>query len=399
MKKKYIIYPLIVVIIGGLFFLKISSQNKKKFTSVKTAVAHKGEVKAYLSTTATIKSKNSKSYYGVQGKVKKINVSVGDKVSKSQVLITFETQDLNVAVKQAELQYNNAVLSKQDLENQNNNLNSKIADLDKQIADLDSQISALGGNKNAAAQIPQLTQQLQTLKSQRSSVQTVSGEKLQQADNAISLAKVSLDNARQNLAKNVDNITADFDGVVTSLNVVEGAMNSGGQPAVVVQDIENLKLQVSVGKYDANKVKLGQEAVVKSDNNQYKGSVSFISPAAQKAMAAGSTDTSLGIEIDVLEKAPDLKIDFDTDVDVLLGKASSVIKIPAECIKTDKTGKNFVYVVEGNKAVEKVVTLGLQSDTEVEVASGIKEGDKVILNPGVAVKNGSLVKEAVGGTK
>ena len=381
MKKKFIIYPLIVVIVGGLFFLKMSSQNKRKFTSVKTAASQKGEVKAYLSTTATIKSKNSKNYYGVQGKVKKVNVNVGDKVSKGQILVTFETQDLNAAVKQAELQYNNAVLTRQDKLNQNNSNKDKIAEIDKQIA----------ANPAKSAVLMDAKSKLEPA--------ILSEEILKQLDNNVALAKLQLDNARQNLAKNVDNITADFDGVVTALNAVEGAMNSGAQPTVVVQDVENLKLQVSVGKYDANKVKIGQEAVVKSDNNQYKGSVSFISPAAQKAMAAGSTDTSLGIEIDVLDKAPDLKIDFDTDVDVLLGKVNNIIKIPAECVKTDKTGKNFVYVVEGNKAVEKVVTLGLQSDTEVEVASGIKEGDKVILNPGVAVKNGSLVKEAVGGTK
>jgi len=381
MKKKVIIFSIIALVICGIFYLKISAQNRGKFASVKITKAQKGEVKSYLSTTATVKSKNSKSYYGVQGKVKKVHINVGDKVSKGQVLITYETQDLNAAVKQAELQYNNAVLSRQDKLNVNNSNKDKIAELDKQIAENPVQSAALKDAKN------------------KLEAAILSEETLKQLDNNVALSKLQLDNARQNLAKNVDSISADFDGVVTALNAVEGATGSGAQPAVVVQDIESLKLQVSVGKYDANKIKLGQEAVIKSGSNQYKGTVSFISPAAQKSMTAGSSDTTLGIEIDVLDKAPDLKIDFDTDVDILLGRVNNVLKVPAECVKADKTGKSFVYIVEGTKAVEKAVNLGLQSDTEVEVTSGIKEGDKVILNPGAAIKNGSLVKEAVGGVK
>jgi len=377
MKKKYIIYFLVIVVLGSFIAMRVSSRNKSKGTAVKTSAAVKGDIKAYLSTTGTIKSKNSKSYYGLQGKVKKVNVSLGDKVTKGQVLVTYETTDLSTAVKQAELQYSNAVLSRQDRLNSHNNAKDKVAEIDKQIA-----------------QNPALSQSLQDARKIYSQ-QILSDETIKQLNNQVALAKLQLDNAKQNAAKSVDSITADFDGVITLLSAVEGAATTGAQPVVTLQDTDNLKLAVSIGKYDANKIKLGQEAVVKSGNNQYKGKVSFINPAAQKSVSASGTDTTLGIEIDILDKAADLKIDFDTDVDVLLGTVSNALKVPAEAIKSDKTGKNYVYIVNGNKASEKVVKLGLQSDMEVEIIEGIMEGDKVILNPGVTIKEGALIKDSV----
>src|SRR5690606_2810304 len=108
-----------------------------------------------------------------------------------------------------------------------------------------------------------------------------------QSDNAISLAKLNLDTAKNNLSKSENKLTAEMDGVVTAVNVVEGATSMPGvQAAVTVQDVENLKAVMSVGKYDANKIQVGQEAVVRSESKEYKAKVSFIEPAAKKSVSA-----------------------------------------------------------------------------------------------------------------
>lgn len=419
MKKKIIIWVIIIAVIGGLLSLKIFTKDKGNFVTVKTGAVEQGEIKSYLSTTAVIKSKNSKDYYPIQGKVKKVNVKLGDTVKKGQVLIEYEVQDLNAAVKQAQIQYDNALLSKKMLTNNNNDIKSKIADLDKQISDLDSKISELdkrikdiqanGSPEDKALLLDTknplnpivMKQTAETSKAQlkgtKDSLKPISKEQFKQADNAVELAKIALDSAKQNLSKMQDKITADIDGVVTALNVTEGsATMAGAQPAVTVQDVENLKAALSVGKYDADKIKAGQEAVIKSGDKEYKGKVSFVDPAAKKTVSPTGTETALGVEIDILDKAPDLKIDFDADIDILLGQVDNVLKVPAESIRTTKEEKTFIYVVEGDKAVEKEVKLGLQSDMEAQVAEGVKKGDKVILNPSENIKSGTFVKEASG---
>jgi HlyD family secretion protein len=401
MKKRIITWGIVIVVVGSFIAYRTANKGKAKVVQVKTAAATQGEVKSYLSTTGTVKSKNSKDYFPLQGKVRKVNVKVGDAVKKDQILVEYEVADANVAVKQAQIQYDNAVLTKQMQTNSNAEMKNKMADLDKQIADLDNQITAAKQNPLDAAKIPGLEADKARIKASRDPLKLpFTNEQLKQADNAIALAKITLDNAKQNLSKSQDKIVAEADGVVTAVNVVEGATSmAAAQAAVTVQDIENLKVQVSVGKYDADKIQIGQEATIKSGDKEYKGKVAVIDPAAKKSVSSTGSETTLGMEIDILEKPERLKIDFDADVDILLGQVENAVKVPAESIKTNKEDKAFVYIVEGDKALEKQVKLGLQSDMESQVLEGIKAGDRVILNPGETVKNGTLVKEAAAGGK
>ncbi|GFZ29558.1 macrolide ABC transporter [Clostridium zeae] len=397
MKKKVIAIVLVaIVVVGGLGYAR-SRKNTTHFLSVKTASVSTGDIQSYLSTTATIKSKNSKDYYPIQGKVKKVNVKVGDSVTKGQVLVEFDVTDPNVSVKQAQINYDNAVLAKQIQVNANNALKNSIPDLDKQISDLNNQINEAKKNPQTATNVSALQSQLATIQSKRDAATKpqFSDEQLKQSDNTIALQKLALDTAKDNLSKSQSTIVADFDGVVTALNVSEGAATAAAaQPAITIQDVNNLKAVMSVGKFDAAKIQLGQEAVIKSGDKKLKGKVSFIGPAAKTTASATGTESTLPVEIDILDKPDGLKIDFDTDVDVLLGQVNNVIKVPAESLRTDKNARNYLYVISGGKAVEKEVKLGLQSDMEAQVTEGLSNGDKVILNPSSSVKDGVTVKEA-----
>jgi HlyD family secretion protein len=397
MKKKVIIWVIVIAVAAGLFTLRAMGKDKDKFVTVKTEKIVQGDIKSYLSTTGTVKSKSSKDYFSLQGKVKSVNVKIGDTVTKGQVLVQYEGVDTSIAVKQAQIQYDNAVLAKQIQINTNSDINNRMQDLDRQLTALDVQIEEAGKNpQQEAVRILTLGTQRTQLKQARDALKApFSPEQLRQSDNAIALAKINLDNAKQTLSKSQDKLTAEADGVVTAVNILQGATSMpSAQPAIIVQNLESLKVLVSVGKYDANRVQLDQEAIVKSGGKEYKGKVSFIDPAAKKTVSAAGAETSLGIEVDILDSPTGLKIDFDADVDILLGQVNSVVKAPAESVRTNKEGKAFVYVIEGDKAVEKEVKLGLQSDTEVQIIEGVKSGDRVILNPGETIKNGVTVKEA-----
>lgn len=220
---------------------------------------------------------------------------------------------------------------------------------------------------------------------------------MQTTRNNIDSAKATLDAAQTNLSKNVNKITSDFDGVVTSVNAVQGAMGTASQVAVTVQDLNNLEADLNVGKYDAANIKVGESAIVKNNGQEYNGQVSSIDPTAKQPSALSganstSTDATLGVTVDITDKPDGLKVNFSDDIDILLGQVSGVVKVPVESIKTDKTGKNTIFIVENHKAVEKEVTLGLQSDTEAEIKKGAKAGDNIILNPSATIKTGTLIK-------
>ncbi len=143
------------------------------------------------------------------------------------------------------------------------------------------------------------------------------------------------------------------------------------------------------------KVKKGMKAVVKDNDKKYEGKVDFIAPTAKKAAKeTGANDVTLDCEIYLPKNsAKDLRIGFDVDVDILLGESKNVLKLPLESIKTDKYNKSHVYVVEEGKVKEKLVQLGTQSDMEAEIISGLKLGEKVIVNPNSSIRTGVSVQE------
>lgn len=380
MKKRIIYLVIIVLIILGVVYLRVNSKNRASTVQVKTSEANVGEIKSYLSTTGTVASKTSKDYFGAAGKVKALNVKVGDKVTKGQVLLSYDLTDANNSVKSAKLSYDNAVLTRNDTNNQNEKIKN-------QIADLDSQISALQNSKNVED-----VKALATAKQQRAALSPITDEKIKQLDNAVELSKIAYDSANNRLNQSGD-IVCEGDGIVTAVNCEVSSSTNGATPIITVQDNEGLKVIVSLSKFDSEKVKLDQEAVIKSGDKEYKGRVSFINPAATKPQVQGAGDVSLGIEVEVLDKAPELKINFDCDLDILLGTASNVLRIPSEAVKAEKADKYTVYTVKDGKAVAKDVTLGLQSDDYTEIKSGLSSGDKVILNPGVTIKDGVKVIE------
>lgn len=380
LNKKYLVIVAAIVILGGVIYG--ASVSRSPMITVRLGEIQLGDISSYLSTTATVKSKDVKEYYGLQAKIEEVHVEIGDSVKKGDPLISYEKQDIETTVKQAEIQYENAILQRDQIVNQNQEIQEKIEELEEQI----SILRRSGADVNA-------------LKQQRDSLKPISSEGLKQAENSISLAKLNLDAARKRLSQNKSSLVAENDGVVTQLNAIEGAIGNSMQPAVVVQNIEALKAVAAVGKYDAEKITMGQRVIVKTGNREYEGRISFIDPVARKSSAPTGGETTLGIEIDILEAAPELKIDFDVDIDILLGEAKEVLKLPAEAIKVDKSGKYQVFVVENNVAKERQVVIGLQSDTEVQVLEGLKAGEKVILNPGGAIEEGVQVVAAQEGQR
>ncbi len=391
MKKKVIAIIIAVVVIGGVFGLNRINKARNQGSAVKTSEVTQGDLQVYLSSTALVKSQEVKDYYGAQAKVTKVNVKVGDTVKKGDVLVTYDQQDLNTQVKQAEIQYNNALLQKQDLVNQNNDIKNKIAEYDKNIKEINAKIEKIKDDPFEIDSLQILNQDKATQEQKKAALAPISDTKLQQADNSISSAKLTLDNANSNLSKGVSSITADIDGVVTVVNVAEGAIGNIQQAAVTVQNVANLKVTLSLSRYDAAKVTIGQDAVIKNNGKEYKGKVSYISPTAEVAKTSTSGEANLSVDINITDVNPELKIGFEADVDILLNEAKDVIKVPTESLKTDKTGKSVIYIVEDNKAVEKEVTKGIQSDTEVQV-EGVTTGAKVILNPTDTIKDGTVVK-------
>jgi HlyD family secretion protein len=399
----------ILVIISAIIITNKLNTLDKNIIVVKSSKAEVSDISSYLSTTAEIQSNYFKTYYPpINGTVTEINIKVGDEVKAGQILIKYDMEDLDSTVALNQIQYDNAVLAKQDLVDQNNDTqtkiddyNSNIKDIGKQIEDLNLELEELSTtNENNLNDVNiylknQEVNTLETAKSslenQRDAVYFVSDSKLKQADNTIASAKINLDSAKEKRATYESSLFAEREGIITALYSVVGAQDNVSKAALEIMDTSDLKAIVYVNKYEADNVQLGDKAKIYSGSNEYDGEVTFIAPNAEKIQGTTGNTASLKVEVKILNADENLKINFEADIDILTASNESVITVPVEAIKTDKDGRNYLYVIENNTAVEKDIFLGIQSDTTAEIVSGVLDQEEVILNPSTEIIDGTIV--------
>lgn len=379
-KKRRIITVIIIVAIIALTIVIVNSQSKEKPLAVKTTVVLKGDVETILSTNALIQSKEIKEYMGkAQYTVESVNVEVGDKVEKGDILLSYKIKDYENAVIQAEIQYNNALINKSELLEQKK-------DIEDEIKRLDEQIFILDGSDN-----PEDIANLQASIQARKSIQEISDDKVLLMDNSITLAQLQLDTYTDTLNEAMEGIVAESDGVITQVNATEALPLSMAQPAFVVQQLDNLKGNIKLGKYDAAKIQIGQKATLKYETYLYEGRISFIEPVASKDISTGSTDATILAEIDILNPDEHLKVNFDINADILIASAKQVLKLPTECLKYGEDGEISVFIVKDGFAKSTPIEIGIQSDIAVEVKNGLSEGDAVITIPSDEITDGLAV--------
>ena len=137
MKKRIIIITIIAIIVI-VTAVNLFGKDRTNAQLVRITKAEMGDIQSWLSTNALIQSKDVKNYFGTSGlKVKNIHVEVGDAVKKGDIILEYDLFDLETAVKQAEIQYENALLNLADLISQKEQIEEDMADLEAEILRLD----------------------------------------------------------------------------------------------------------------------------------------------------------------------------------------------------------------------------------------------------------------------
>lgn len=182
-------------------------------------------------------------------------------------------------------------------------------------------------------------------------------------------------------------IQAEFSGVVTEVAAVPGGPAAKGGSLFTVASNENVIVDMSVTRFDLEKLEEGQSAEISLAGRTYTGTVSKLSRLAANN-EKGTPVVSAQIHID----NPDENIYLGLEAKVAVNgrKAENVIVVPVEAVNTGMDG-SFCYVVdETGTVVKRDVETGLASAMDVEIQSGLNVGDKVIRNTG-----GMLVEEGM----
>lgn len=184
-------------------------------------------------------------------------------------------------------------------------------------------------------------------------------------------------------------IQAEFSGVVTEVSAVAGGPAAKGGSLFTVASNEDVVVDMSVTRFDLEKLEVGQSAEINLAGKIYTGKVSKLSRLAQEN-TKGTPVVSAEIHID--NPDDNIYLGLEAKVSVSGHKAENVIVVPVEAVNTGVDG-SFCYVVDENGVVTKrEVVTGLASSMEIEIQSGLNVGDKVIRNTtGMLVEEGMRV--------
>ncbi len=218
--------------------------------------------------------------------------------------------------------------------------------------------------------------------------------RMQAARAQIRVAEEEGHQARARQAKGV--VSSPLDGVVALRDVNVGDLASdaaAGKPIFRIVDNRLLNMTVTVPSTDSARVKVGQPLEFTVDSllgKSFRGRVMFINPELSQ------TDRSLKVIAEVRNLPEVLKGGLFVKGRIITGSRSNVILLPRQAISGYDTvnRKGTVFVLDGSLVRARQVTTGTVSGDLVEIASGVKGGEKYVARGGFNLKDGDRVAVA-----
>ena len=192
-------------------------------------------------------------------------------------------------------------------------------------------------------------------------------------------------------------ITAPTDGVVSLSQLEVGATVQAGMTVCNVQSASSFKAVINVDELDIANVKSGQKADVSVDalsGKTFSGTVDKISQTGVSANGVTTFNVTLS-----LADSSGLMDKMSTSADISTGDSQNTQLVPVEALTTEGSQRYLtVRTKSNNKNVDKktAVTVGLISDTQAEIKSGVSEGATVVL-PDLSPSNNSGLNGMGGG--
>lgn len=187
-------------------------------------------------------------------------------------------------------------------------------------------------------------------------------------NNSINQMDKSLNILRSN--KNNFLIMAPVSGRLSSFNISLGQNLTSGESIGKIDLMGGYKLIAKVDEYYINKLQVGIKGSLDNNGKEYEVIIAKILPEVK--------DGQFSVELNFTDVKPEnLKIGMTFGVKLKLSGDTQSLMIPKGNFYKDTNGK-WIFVVKGNKAVKRNISLGRENPMYYEVVSGLKAGETVI---------------------
>lgn len=451
--KKIILIVVAVLILGGIVVGTIL-RGQSDVTKVSTGKVVKQDLVSVVSGTGQIKPKT---YVNVGatafGRITHLNVKEGDHVKRGTVLATVENiqPEATVAAQQASIQSNQTDVSSflAAEKTAEANVNQAKADLEQKRLDY-QRAQALYNEKLIAKQDFDAKQAAYDVSAatlaqrQAALAQAIAQTQSQRAH--VTQAIASQRSNYDALDKTVSR--APFDGLVTNVpvregeTVVVGIQNAGGSTIMTLADMSVITAEVKVDETDIVNIRMNQPADVTVDalpGRTFKGHVTEVGDQALlRTTGLSTTQSTTGTEeakdfkvvVTLDDTSEDLRPGLSTTAKIVTAHKPSALTIPIQALvqrdpnteaelashagKTPSTSQvsaaskpstakpqpvQGVYIPRKEHSKSRVIFVpvktGVTGATDIEVLSGLKEGDEIVTGRYKVLrglKSGTLVK-------
>lgn len=386
---------LAVVSAGGWLSYVLVLNRPPAPVAVRLLTVKRGTVETTINEGGSVELRNQRSIKSpAEGAVDRVMVKPGDKVKSGQVLLTLRYPERQIALA------NQQVLIRQEEFNLSRNY-QKIIEAQEQLIAEERELKKLRdlALQGAVAQ-QQVKEQADAARTARS---TLRDAQAQVRTSALELRSLQLE--RQGIQQQLQDtvVTAPLDGVVLGVNVKDGDGVELRTDLLTVGDPRQVVVKLQLSPLNASQVQVNQLARVNSigpNPQTFTARVESLYPQAltpeenQKQSSSGENQSQSDqptVPATILLDTPTRKLipGSRVNVEIVLKKRQNVVVLNTEVVQRSEptsgpSGKPSAYVWVRNaeqEAQKRPITLGLEGLMNVEVTSGLRAGEQVIVPP------------------
>jgi HlyD family secretion protein len=438
---KWILGIVVILVVAGVSLARVQME-KRSITTIQTGKVVRQDLVSQVTASGEIKPRN---YYNVSanvmGRLTKIFVKEGDRVTRGQVVAQQESVQAQADVQAQQAALNSAMAdstaSEAGVKASDDNIKTTAASVDRSRAELDrarldfDRAKKLFDDKliakqdfdakkaafdSAVASLRESEARLQQIRSQRD--QTAA--QMSATQKRIAQTRATLDRVQDVLTKHM--AVSPIDGLVTNLpvrvgeTVVPGVQGSAASLIMTVADMSLITAEVKVDETDIVNVKLDQVADVTIDaipNRTFKGHVIEIGNtailrstgvAASQSAVSSQEAKDFKVVVALDEPPAEIRPGLSCTAKVVTATRQKALSVPIQALtvrqrgdlvpendakkgnveastpadKSKKEELQGVFVVKDGKAAFREVKTGITGTTDIEVLSGLNEGEEII---------------------
>lgn len=272
----------------------------------------------------------------ISGKIVKLNISEGSKVTKGMLLVKINDADLQATQSKLQSQLQ---------------LNETKAERLKQLLDLNG----------------------------------ISKEEYEELQNTIAANKADLQFVKAQIEKT--EIRAPFDGIIGLRSVSEGSYVTTDKVIASLQQIHPLKVEFSLPEKYSSRVKPGAHIsfTTEGGSEKYSGTVYATEPRIDAATR------TVKIRARCANPSASLLPGAFAKIQMVMGASGNAIMVPTQAVIPVLKGKK-VFVSENGMALSRMITTGVRTEKQIEVLDGLTIGDTVIVTGIMSLRDSMPVK-------